>query len=158
VIKQEDPASKGETLQKADIGYSRAFTTEPKIRRVVWHKQLTVRTRATVLQESFYPTADVPYNAVKQRMAALLGIVDDQSVLAYLGRPETVSRNNVGQIVRYESGATVNKRHTFIHLLNAKKGYIETFGLGYVYVKNDEWWIHWNHSEQSVLPVSDQSE
>jgi len=143
---------------RADMPYSRVFTTEPKIRRVIWHKQLTVRTRATVLQESFYPTADVPYSAVRQRMAALLGIVDDQSVLAYLGRPETVSRNNVGQIVRYASGATVNKRHTFIRLLPVKKGYIEVFGLGYVYVKNDEWWVHWNHDVQSELLVSDQSE
>ena len=153
VLKRESVSA-----SRTDTSCSRAFTTEPKIRRVVWHKQLTVRTRATVLQESFYPTADVPYNAVKQRMAALLGIVDDQSVLAYLGRPETVSRNNVGQIVRYESGTTVNKRHTFIRLLPVKKSYIEVFGLGYVYVKDAEWWIHWNHSEQSVLPVSDESE
>ena len=143
---------------RTDMSCSRAFTIEPKIRRVVWHRQQTVKTRATVLQESFYPTADVPYNAVRQRMAALLGIVDDQSVLAYLGRPETVSRNHVGQIVRYDSGTTVNKRHTFIHLLHAKKGYIEVFGLGYVYVKNDEWWIHWNHNVQSMLSASNQSE
>jgi len=158
VTEQEGLASKREALQKTDIGYSRAFTTEPKIRRVVWHRQLTVRTRATVLQESFYPTAHVPYNAVKQRMAALLGVVDDQSVLAYLGRPNTILRNDVKQTIRYYSGATVNKDHTFIRRLPAKKGYIEVFGLGYVYVKDNEWWIHWNHNVQSELPVSDESE
>lgn len=110
------------------------------------------------MQESFYPTTDVHYNAAKQRMATLLGIVDDQSVLAYLGRPETVAKNRVSQTVRYHSGAVVNKNHTFIRRLPAKKGYIEIFGLGHVYFKNDEWRIHWNHSEQSTLPLSYQSE
>jgi len=158
VTEPEGPAPRQEALQRIDKGYSRAFTTEPKIRRVFWHKQQTVKTRATVLQESFYPATDVHYNAVRQRMASLLGIVDDQSILAYLGRPETVTRNQVSQMVRYRSGAVVNKDHTFILKLRAKQGYIELFDLGHAYVKNNEWWIHWNHTEQTTLPISNQSE
>lgn len=154
----EVPPPRQEALQRIDKGYSRAFTTEPKLRRVFWHKQQTVKTRATVLQESFYPAAEVRYDAVRRRMATLLGIVDDQSILAYLGRPETVTRNRVSQMVRYRSGAVVNKDHTFIQRLPAKKGYIEVFGLGYVYIENGEWWIHWNHNEQTTLPVSYQGE
>jgi len=45
----EGPAPKQETLQRIDKGYSRAFTLEPKIRRIVWRKQQAVKTRAFLM-------------------------------------------------------------------------------------------------------------
>lgn len=148
----EGPAPRQETLQRTDKGYPQAFTTEPKTRRLYWHKQVVVKTRATALQESFYPTKDVPYAAVQQRMATLLGIVDKASVLAYLGRPETTMTSKIDQLVTYRSsGNKVLKTHDFKRKLAAKKGYIEPFDLGYCYIVNGEWWIHWFHSEQTSL-------
>ena len=130
----------------------KVFTNEPKIRRLTLHKQQAVRNRVYALQESFYPTKDVRYEAVKQRMAVLLGILDRMSVLAYLGRPESEQKSVMDQTVRYlKSGATVPKRHYFKRKLGAKKGYIEVFAVGYVYSKNGEWFIHWNHTEQLTL-------
>lgn len=130
------------------------FTTEPKLRRLTWHKQQSVKNRACALQESFYPTTQVSYAAVKKRMASLLGIVDRASVLAYLGRPAYQKRQRLDQEVIYRrSGTIVNKTHTFIHRLPEKKGYIELFGLGYCYSVKDEWFIHWNHTTQETLPT-----
>ena len=143
--------SRQETLQRTDKGYSQAFTTEPKTRRFFWHKQVVVKTRATVLQESFYPTKDVPYEAVRVRMATLLGIVDRASVLAYLGRPQHYESTLLDHTVRYQSGAIVRKQHNIRRRLLARKGYIEQFGLGYVYARDGEWWVHWFHSEQASL-------
>jgi len=114
-----------------------------------------VRNRVYALYESFYPTKDVPYNAVKMRMATLLGIVDRMSVLAYLGRPRSVQESVMDQTVRYiKSGATVPKRHYFKRKLAAKRGYIEVFGVGYIYIENKEWFVHWSHTEQLTLESS----
>jgi len=136
-----------------DKTFSKSFTTKPKLRRLTFHRQSTVRNRACALQESFYPTKDVPYNAVKVRMVTLLGIVDRMSVLAYLGRPKHIQQTQMEQTVRYlKSGATVPKRHYFKRKLAAKKGYIELFNLGYVYSVENEWRIHWNHTTQLTLP------
>ncbi|MDI6905019.1 MAG: hypothetical protein QMD13_05980 [Candidatus Bathyarchaeia archaeon] len=89
-------------------------------------------------------------------MATLLGLVDDQTVLAYLGRPEYIKEQKIDQTVRYiKSGTVVNKRHYFRHRLKAKKGYIERFEAGYVYVKDGEWLVHWNHEVQLTLPESE---
>lgn len=134
------------------------FTTEKKVKRLVWHKQSTVRTRATALQESFYPTVEVTYNAAKMRMATLLGIVDRATVLAYLGRPAYTKRDSYDHSVQYlKSGTVVNKHHTTRRKVLAKKGYIEVFGLGYCYVvESGEWLIHWLHCEQLSLDVPTQ--
>lgn len=134
------------------------FTTKPKIRRLTWHKQQTVRNRVYALQESFYPTKDVSYNAVKVRMASLLGIVDRSSVLAYLGRPKYEKHQEIDQTVHYIAASSrVRKRHRFTHKLPAKKGYIELFGLGYVYSVKSVWFIHWSHVEQLTLSQSEGS-
>lgn len=91
-------------------------------------------------------------------MANLLGEVDRTTVLAYLGRPSFQSRQRLDQEVMYRrSGTIVNKTHTFIHSLPAKKGYIETFGLGYCYQVKNEWFIHWDHTEQLTLPNNESS-
>jgi len=128
------------------------FTTEPKIHKVFWHKQQAVKNRACALQESFFPTKDVLYFAVVNRMASLLGIVDRASVLAYLGRPAYETSTPMDQTVQYlGSGVVVRKRHNIRKRLAARKGYIEVFNLGYVYVYKSEWFIHWNHSEQTTL-------
>jgi len=140
--------------------FSKAFTTEPKLRRLVLHRQQTVRNRVYALFESFYPTKDVSYAAVKQRMATLLGIVDRASHLAYLGRPAYRAKSVMDQTVKYPK-ATVQKTHTFYRRLAARKGYIETFNVGYVYLKGSfgigEWRIHWNHTEQLTLHPRKQS-
>lgn len=137
----------------------KSYTTEPKLKRLSWHKQDTVKTRATALQESFYPTIEIQYSAAVNRMASLLGIVDRSSVLAYLGRPASKKRNEIDQEVTYVRSCTrVQKRHTFIQKLPIKKGYIETFNLGYIYVENEVWFIHWNHVEQKTFPFSHQGE
>jgi len=131
---------------------NKPFTTEPKTRRIIWHRQTTVKTRATALQESFYPTTDVLYCAVQQRMASLLGIVDRASVLAYLGRPRHEVITPMDQTVQYlGSGTVVKKRHNIRRRLAARKGYVESFGLGYLYVRKGEWFVHWNHTEQMRL-------
>jgi hypothetical protein len=144
-------------LHIANKSYSKAFTTKPKLRRLAWHKQQTVRNRVFALKESFFPTTDVPYTAAVQRMATLLGLVDDQTVLAYLGRPGYTKYQTIDQTVLYrKSGKIIDKRHYFTHKLPAKKGYIERFEAGYVYVKDDEWWVHWNHKVQLTLPESEE--
>jgi hypothetical protein len=135
----------------------RGFTTESKIRRLTWHKQTTVKARAAALQESFYPTKDILYSAAEKRINNLLGLFDRASILNYLGRPQTNIENEVDQLVSYGSGAKVSKKHRFMRKLPAKQGYIEKLGLGYVYVVNGDWWVHWNHSEQTTL-ISNQSE
>lgn len=130
----------------------KTFTTKSKLKRLVLHKQRTVRNRVCALQESFYPTVEVPYAAVKMRMVSLLGIVDRISVLAYLGRPETVLESFMEQTVTYrKTGTVVPKSHKFKRKLKAKRGYIDLFGLGYVYSDENGWWIHWNHMEQLTL-------
>jgi len=92
-------------------------------------------------------------------MASLLGIVDRKSVLAYLGRPKCTSQGVMDQTVRYlKSGVTVPKRHYFTRKLAAKKGYIEVFGLGYVYQQDGEWFIRWNHTNQLTLQQSEELE
>jgi len=117
-----------------------------KVKTLTWHKLGTVRKRACALQESFYPTEEVSYAAVKTRMATLLGIVDRISILSYLGRPAHRTRSMMEQTVKYPN-ATVQKKHTFYKKLSAKRGYIDLFGLGYIYIKeNGVWFIHWNHS------------
>ena len=146
-VKETDP---NRQILDNDISHIKVFNTEPKIRRLVLRKQQTVRNRAYALQESFYPTKDVSYNAVKIRMATLLGIVDRTSILAYLGRPAHRTKQIMDQTVKYPQ-ATVQKTHRFYRKLSAKKGYIEIFGLGYVYLLNDEWRVHWNHTEQLTL-------
>jgi hypothetical protein len=135
----------------------RTFTTEPKLRRILWHKQTTVKTRATALQESFYPDVEVTYEAARTRMANLLGIVDRASVLAYLGRPAYESKVEMEQTVTYrKSGSQVPKRHRFYRKFAARKGYIESFNLGYSYRVKDEWFVHWNHVEQLTLEPANQ--
>lgn len=130
----------------------KTFTTKPKLKRLLLHKQQTVKNRACALQESFYPTVEVPYAAVKIRMVTLLGIVDRTSVLAYLGRPESVQDSFMDQTVTYhKTGTVVPKRHKFRRRLKAKRGYIDLFGLGYVHSDKNGWWIHWNHTEQLTL-------
>lgn len=139
----------------------KSFTTKPKLRRLTWHKQQTVRNRAYALQESFYPTKDVSYQAVRQRMATFLGIYDKASVLAYLGRPKCASKSVLDQTVSYKkSGKVVPKTHYFSRRLAAKRGYIDLLGLGYVYSAKDEWFIHWYHVEQLkfVNPPTPQKE
>ena len=117
-----------------------------RIKTITWHKMKTVRIRSLVLQESFYPTADVSYAAVKTRMVTLLGIVDCKSVLAYLGRPKYEQKSMMNQTVTYlKSGTVVPKKHSFRRKIAAKRGYIDVFGLGYVYADKNDWWIHWNH-------------
>lgn len=154
----EVSAPKQNVLQTASKSYSKVFSTKPKFRRLTWHKQQTVKTRVFALKESFFPTTEVSYAAAVQRMATLLGLVDDQTVLAYLGRPEHTKEQTIDQTVRYKgSGAIVNKRHYFKHRLPAKKGYIERFESGYVYVKDGKWWVHWNHQVQLTLPESEGS-
>lgn len=116
------------------------------IKTLTWHKLKTVRTRACALQESFYPTLEVPYAAVKKRMASLLGIVDRISVLSYLGRLEYRQKSTMEQTVTYrKSGTVVPKSHSFQRRIKGKKGYIELFDLGYLFIKNGEWFVHWNH-------------
>lgn len=133
-------------------GY-RGLTTQPKLRRLFLRKRQAVRNRAYALQESFYPTADVRYEAVRERMRSLLGLFDDQTVLAYLGRPSCQKDQTIEQTVIYKgSGTRVEKRHFFRHRLPAKKGYVESLGLGYVFIKNGEWWIHWSHKKQLTMP------
>ena len=123
-----------------------------RIKTVTWHKLGTVRTRACALQESFYPTLEVPYAAVVKRMANLLGILNSKSVLSYLGRPEYVQQVFMSQIVTYQkSGTVVPKKHSFQRKIKAKRGHIELFDLGHVYVKEDEWFIHWNHENHNGL-------
>jgi len=93
-------------------------------------------------------------------MGKLLGVVDRASILAYLGRPKHRTRTSMDQDVRYPN-SIVKKRHTFFKTLPAKKGYIELFDLGYVYLVNEAWFIHWNHTEQLTLDrheVTNQSE
>jgi len=134
----------------------KTFTTQPKKRRLLFHKQQTVRNRACALQESFYPTLEVPYQAVEKRMALLLGIVDQKSVLAYLGRPEADKVVYMTQTVTYQkSGTMVPKRHKFKRKLAGKRGYIDLFDLGYVYSDSEGWWIHWNHTTQLALPKNE---
>jgi len=117
-----------------------------RIKTVTWHKLGTVRTRACALQESFYPTPEVHYAAVVTRMATLLGIVDRQSILAYLGRPDYVQQSFMSQIVTYQkSGTIVPKKHSFHRKIKAKRGYIALFDLGYVDIKEGEWVINWKH-------------
>jgi len=150
-------------MKRADTTFKRignSFTTSPKLRRLTWHKQQTVRNRVYALQESFYPTKDLHYNAVKTRMVTLLGIVDRKSVLAYLGRPQCTSQSVMDQTVRYlKSGVTVPKRHYFKRKLAAKRGYIEVFNAGYIYIDdNSEWFIHWNHRTQLTLQQSGELE
>lgn len=125
---------------------SQQVAKKSRIKTLTWHKMGTVRTRACVLQESFYPTADVLYAAVKTRMANLLGIVDRLSVLAYLGRPKYEQKSMMDQTVTYlKSGTVVPKKHYFRRKVAAKRGHIAVFGLGHVYADKDDWWIHWNH-------------
>jgi len=119
--------------------------TVKKLKTLTWHKLGTVRKRACALQESFYPTEEVSYAAVKTRMATLLGIVDRVSILSYLGRPAHRAKTVMDQTVKYPK-ATVQKQHIFYKRLAAKRGYIDLFGLGYIYLKKNEvWFIHWNH-------------
>lgn len=137
-----------------------SFTTEPKdIKKLSWHKQTTVKTRCHALQESFYPDNDISYEAVRMRMASLLGIVDRKSVLAYLGRLEGYVNSRVEQTVQYESGTTVRKHHSFRKKLPEVKGYIDIFNIGYIFavpcdLKNPTkecWFIHWNYEIQTAL-------
>lgn len=118
-----------------------------------------MKTRVAALQESFYPTVDVLYSAVVNRMANLLGIVDRLSVLAYLGRPAHETETPMDQTVQYlGSGVVVRKRHKIRKRLAARKGYIEFFNLGYVYVAKNEWFIHWNHTTQETLTLQQDDE
>jgi len=134
----------------------KSFTTKPKTRRLLLHKQQTVKNRACALQESFYPTPEVPYAAVEKRMALLLGIVDRTSVLAYLGRPATIREAHMDQTVTYQkTGTLVPKHHKFKRKLPGKLGYIDRFGLGVVYADSEGWWIHWNHTTQLTLPKNE---
>lgn len=83
-------------------------------------------------------------------MVTLLGIVDRTSILAYLGRPQHRTKTTMDQTVKYPQ-AIVQKTHTFYKRLAAKKGYIELFNLGYIYLIKDVWWVHWKHVEQLTL-------
>lgn len=131
------------------------FTTEPKLRRITWHRLQTVRTRVHVLREYFYPRADVLYSAVVQKMTTSMGLVDRTTHLAYLGRPKTTKEQKIDQTVRYlKAGTTIHKRHYFKQKLPARKGYIERFEVGYPYFDKDgSLWIHWNHARQLELPI-----
>jgi len=156
-IKKNQPRKGGQIQEPSNTGSVKLFKSfaSDRHKSLTWHRQSTVKVRAAALQESFYPTTDVSYNAVKQRMADLLGIVDRASILAYLGRPQTKKEQKITQIVRYQArGSIVNKDHTFRQILTAKKGYIETFGLGHCYSVDGEWFIHWNHMVQTVLPLT----
>jgi len=88
-------------------------------------------------------------------MMTLLGIVDRKSILAYLGRPAYRSRQVVDHTKKWDkTGNSTPITHTFYKKLQAKKGYLELFGLGYVYTENNEWFIHWNHEMQLSLSES----
>lgn len=80
------------------------------------------------------------------------------SVLAYLGRPaHRTEPHEVDHVKTWrKSGSKTRITHSFKVKLKAKKGYIETLGLGYVYIRKPtlglgEWFVHWNHTEQLTL-------
>jgi len=133
----------------------KTFSTSPKLRRLILHKQQAVRNRAYALQESFYPHTEVTYAAVKKRMALLLGICDKKSVIAYLGRPRYETVQEISHTKKYQnSGKTIPLTHTLRRTLLGKLGYIDIFDLGSVYSVKGEWFIHWNHKKQLTLPES----
>lgn len=94
------------------------------------YKKRSVRKTCEELVDSFYPEAEVSYEAMRLRLITQFGRCSRQTILAYLGRPATRQTETIEHDVKYvKSGTTTNKQHTFIHRLPAKTGYVEQFGL-----------------------------
>jgi len=77
-----------------------------------------------------------------------------QTVLAYLGRPQTIQVERIEQDVRYlKSGTTTLKEHTFKHKLPSKKGYLELFGYATLHndYKTGKIWFKLHHERQTTL-------
>lgn len=105
--------------------------------------------------ESFFPDNDIPYEAVRTRMARLGIGVDKATVIAYLGRPKYDTVERMDQRVQYpRSGTTIPKIHTFKKTLPEKKGYIQLFDLGYCDTSKNGWFIHWNYEIQTSFNSS----
>ena len=105
------------------------FDSQPKIRKKQYKKR-SVRRTCEELVASFYPEIKVSYEAMKMQLISKFDRCNRGTILAYLGRPKTRQKETVDHTVQYaKSGTTINKTHTFIHRLPAKKGYVELFGL-----------------------------
>jgi len=105
------------------------FANAPKIRRKS-HNKRSVRRTCEELVANFYPETEVSYEAMKLKLMCQFERCSRQTILAYLGRPETRQKETVDHLVQYaKSGTTTNKTHTFIHKLPERKGYVEIFGL-----------------------------
>jgi len=86
-------------------------------------------------------------------MKTWFDLCDRATILAYLGRPQVKKSHRIDQEVVYlRTGTRVPKTHTFRRRLSAKKGYLELFGLGILFI-NDEgkWYFKLHHTRQETL-------
>jgi len=135
------------------LGQGKIFTTEPKIRRRRTGNK-SVRRTAQKLVDSWYPETEVSYKAMRLRLITQFQRCSRQTVLAYLGRPQTLQVERIEQNVRYlKSGTQTVKEHTFKHKLPAKKGYLELFGLATLHTdpKIGRTWFQLHHQRQTTL-------
>ena len=124
---------------------------QPKIKRKPYNKRSIPKT-AKALVESFYPETEVSYDALKYRLMTKFGRCSRQTILSYLGRPETRQKETVDHLVTYrKSGTVTNKSHTFIHKLPEKKGYIEIFGYASLFEKRNKCYFRLFHTRQTDL-------
>jgi hypothetical protein len=124
---------------------------QPKIKRKSYNKR-SVRKTCEDLVNSFYPETEVSYDALKYRLMTKFGRCSRQTILSYLGRPETRQKETVDHLVTYsKSGTITNKSHTFIHKLPRKKGYIEIFGYAMLFEEGNKCKFRLFHLRQTEI-------
>jgi len=126
--------------------YQRVFC--PKIKRKTL-KLRSVRKKCAELVDSFYPITEVTYEAMKLRLIQL-DRCSRQTILKYLGRPETRQIETVRHTIRTQNSERA-KDHTFTHILPAKRGLVEVYGYASLVNKKGKLVFLLHHTYQTDL-------
>lgn len=133
----ETPAPKEKTSYGIDKGYSRAFTTSPKIRRHLTGSMPT-RKRAAYLMELLFQNdfiKEAPYEAIYRfvvEKADFIGL-QERTVTQYIGRPRKTLRQNENlrtslRITYPRTGTVIPKEYSAVKRLPEKEGICQKLG------------------------------
>jgi len=102
--------------------------------------------------DSFYPRESVRREDLVERLQLQFNRWNDKTVLQYLGRPETYTRQVVKHDVRYiKTGSLVPKEHIWRRTLPAVKGVIEKIGRAKMIRSSNEVWYNLFYPRQTTF-------
>ncbi len=127
--------------------YQKVF--QPKIKRKPYKKR-SVRKTCEELVNSFYPLTEVTYDAMRNRLISQFDRCSRQTILSYLGRPETRQIETIRHNIKTQNTER-SKDHTFTHILPAKRGYVEVFGFAFLQQRGVQTFFKLYHTRQTEI-------